>query len=180
MKPVFLEDPGELLGQLLGNFLGDFFERGIAMAIIAIVVTIAIAIGLFFLVRAITCWYFKINQAIKQLKLMNDNLARIAGALEFANSANGQATQLAGNNTRELVSAIANAAGQVAGAVQPAAPAAGAPITKETPEAPVTPVEAPAAPVEVPAAPVAKVCPNCGSTLSEDAVFCVNCGTKVM
>ena len=162
----------------LSDFI-DFaylFQQGIAIGIVAIIITIAIAIGIFFLVRAITCWYFKINQHIKQMKLMNDNLARIASALEFANNASGQATQLAGNNTRELVSAIANAAGQVAGAVQPAAPLAGASVA----EAPATPVEAPTVPVEASAAPVAKVCPNCGSTLSDDAIFCVNCGTKVM
>ena len=173
----------------LSDFI-DFaylFQQGIAIGIVAIIITIAIAIGIFFLVRAITCWYFKINQHIKQMKLMNDNLARIASALEFANNASGQATQLAGNNTRELVSAIANAAGQVAGAVQPAAPLAGAsvaeaPAIQKTPaaEAPATPVEAPTVPVEASAAPVARVCPNCGSTLSDDAIFCVNCGTKVM
>lgn len=178
MSVGFLEDLSDLID------IVDLFEQNIAIGIVAIIITIAIAIGLFFLVRAITCWYFKINQHIKQMKLMNDNLARIASALEVANNASGQATQLAGNNTRELVSAIASAAGQVAGAVQPAAPAAKeTPVTQKTPvaEAPATPVEAPAMPVaEAPAAPVAKVCPNCGSTLSDDAVFCVNCGTKVM
>ena len=178
MSVGFLEDLSDLID------IVDLFEQSIAIGIVAIIVTIAIAIGIFFLVRAITCWYFKINQHIKQMKLMNDNLARIASALEFANNASGQATQLAGNNTRELVSAIANAAGQVAGAVQPTAPAAKESPVAETPatpiEASVTPAEAPAVPVEASAAPVARVCPNCGSTLSDDAVFCVNCGTKVM
>lgn len=43
----------------------------------------------------------------------------------------------------------------------------------EQPAAPVTP-QTPAAPVQ----PVQNVCPNCGEVLSSDALFCAVCGTK--
>lgn len=43
---------------------------------------------------------------------------------------------------------------------------------------PRSPAEAPASPVETPPAP--KACAQCGTELSADAVFCTNCGNKIV
>lgn len=151
-----------------GDFseIGELFEESIAVGIIAVVVSIAIGIGMFFLLRAIICWFCKINQHIRQMKQINENLTRIACALEFANNANLKIVQTTSPIVNTPVAAV------------PVPPVAGAPAAEEihAVETPATPVETPATPVET---PVAKVCPNCGSALSDNTVFCVNCGTKV-
>ena len=58
------------------------FSMGIIWVIIISVVAILVAVGLFFLFRAITLWYFKINAMLKELKKANAYLARIAAAAD--------------------------------------------------------------------------------------------------
>ncbi len=150
----------------------DLIGEGIGMMILVIVLSIIVAIGLFFLFRAITCWYFKINKLLKELKKTNSYLERIAIATE-------QNKALAAP-----VQPYVNAQTAPQAIKQPVAPA---PVPAQAPTPVPVPVVAPvAAPVEAPvfeaAAPVAapeKKCASCGSTLKEGTLFCVNCGAKV-
>jgi ABC-type uncharacterized transport system permease subunit len=45
------------------------------IAVIAVLVCIAILIGLALLLREVTCWYWKINEAITLLKNINASLS---------------------------------------------------------------------------------------------------------
>lgn len=56
----------------------NFFNQNIGVLIIAIIASVIIVIGLFFLIRVIALWYFKINKIINELKRTNDYLAKIA------------------------------------------------------------------------------------------------------
>jgi len=141
------------------DFIEDLVGDSFVIVILAIVLAIIVAIGLFFLFRAITCWYFKINKHVKTLNAINTNLERIAIALEQNKVVVPQ----------QPVSAPAS--------VSPAV----APIPVPTPIKTSAPAVDPA-PVEVAAsAPVVateRKCASCGSLLKEGTVFCVNCGAK--
>lgn len=185
------------LYEMLGDSIYGILQKGATYAIVIFAITLLIAIALFFIIRAIVCWYFKINQAIKQLKEVNHNLSRIAAALENANGTNNQALSVSNENTNILTRAIKEAAGQVATAVnhmtadtktvvekntvaqEPVNAADATKAEATTEETPVAVTEAVPTPAPAPT-PTIRKCPTCGSPMSDDAVFCVNCGTKVM
>lgn len=54
----------------------------IVVVILAAILGIAVCIGLFFLFRAITCWYFKINKIVAELKKIDEHLGTIARLTE--------------------------------------------------------------------------------------------------
>lgn len=135
--------------------------------IIVIVAGIAVSIGLFFLFRAITLWYFKINKMYKELQKTNRYLEQM-----LMNGANPAASERAPMPVPNPVAAEP---------VQQTAPLPVTPI----PAAPVPVVPVQTAPVvaEAPAAPVAaepvqRTCANCGAVLQEGAAFCMACGTR--
>ena len=149
------------------DFFEDLVGDSFVIVILAIVLAIIVAIGLFFLFRAITCWYFKINKHVKALNAINTNLERIAIALEQNKVVVPQHT----------VSAQAPVFPAVAPIPVPAPVKASTPAVEPAPVVAVDP-----APVEGPAsAPVIateRKCASCGTTLKEGTVFCVNCGAK--
>ena len=130
----------------------------IVVAIVAVILGIAISVGLFFLFRAITCWYFKINKIVDELKKIDAHLARMAFLAEQ------------------------NTSMQQRPAVNPYQATAAEPVAPAAPAEPVVPAEpvAPAEPVVTaePVAPAVRCCVNCGNQLSEGALFCTSCGTK--
>lgn len=163
------------------DFIEDLINEGIGMMILVIVLSVIVAIGLFFLFRAITCWYLKINKLLKELKKANGYLERIAIATEQNKALAAPVSPYAN------ASAAPQAPKQaVAPAQAPVATPAPVPVAAPTPvsapvETPVsTPVETPV--FEAASAPVAapeKKCASCGSPLKDGSLFCVNCGAKV-
>lgn len=117
--------------------LESYAQRGIAVIILAIVLSLVLMVALFFLFRAITCWYLKINKLLAELREANLYLEQIAAA------------------TTQNPHMVAPVAAPVA------APA---------------PVQAEAA---VPCATPVRKCTNCGATVKEGTLFCIQCGTKI-
>lgn len=142
------------------EFIDELIGKSFLWMILIIVLALIVLIGLFFLFRAITCWYFKINKHVKALNAINANLERIAVALEQNKVIVPQQT--------------------VPAPVSPA-PVSPAPAVSPTPAPVVEPVlaETPAFTVSAPVAAPERKCASCGSVLKEGAVFCVNCGSKV-
>lgn len=60
----------------ISELLESYAQKRIADIILAIV----IMVGLFFLFRAITCWYLKINKLLAELRKTNRYLEQIAAA----------------------------------------------------------------------------------------------------
>lgn len=177
------------------------FERIVAgsrvMLILVIVVSILVAIGLFFLFRAITLWYFKINKMLKELEKANGYLARLAAATErgpVPGPMMQQGRPVPPMPQNPVMPGQPAAPNPVMPGVQPAAPVAPtqpvsgtmmlgqnpvkaggevpnlAPMPGMTPTAPVEPV--------APAVPVKRTCVKCGAVLMDGATFCTECGTK--
>lgn len=153
----------------------SFFYGNVAAQIMVILLIIAIWVGLFFLFRAITLWYLKINKMLKEMQRSNEYLMRITMALEQG----GRIPPMGG--------------GFVPG---PAVPGAN-PIMPGV--NPVVPENNPAMPGEAPVmdaslqtfgmgaanekpetaqAPEKHVCRQCGAVLQDGASFCVQCGTR--
>ncbi|MBQ9134474.1 MAG: zinc-ribbon domain-containing protein [Lachnospiraceae bacterium] len=135
------------------------FTITLFVIIFAILLGIAAAVGLFFLFRAITCWYLKINKMLREQQKTNAYLERIAMALERNACNPAQAPGM-----------------QQAPSQSPVAPVS--PVV-----APIPPVVAPVPPVASPEAPsiniemaIEKKCQHCGTTLSDSSVFCPQCG----
>lgn len=152
--------------EFIMEFIEDLMSEGLAMMILVIVLSIIVAIGLFFLFRAITCWYLKINKMLKELQNANSYLERIAIATEQ------------NRNMATPVQPYANAQTAPQAPKQPVAPA---PVAAPTPVAASTPapaVAAASAPTATPMAAPERKCASCGSTLKEGTLFCVNCGAK--
>lgn len=143
----------------------------IVVVIVAAILGIAVLIGLFFLFRELTCWYFKINKMAKELKQIDAHLEAIARLTE---------------QNLSLQRKIAFDASKTApvAEVGPAAPVVevgpAAPVAEVAPADPVVEV-VPAAPVveAVPApAPAARFCTQCGNPIQEGQNFCTSCGAK--
>lgn len=64
----------------------------IVVVIFGIILGIALLVGLFFLFRAITCWYFKINKMVDELKKIDAHLEKIAFLTEQNLNAQQRAT----------------------------------------------------------------------------------------
>lgn len=64
----------------ISELLESYAQKGIAVIILAIVLSLVIMVGLFFLFRAITCWYLKINKLLAELRKTNRYLEQIAAA----------------------------------------------------------------------------------------------------
>lgn len=169
------------------DFIIDLFEdligEGIGMMILVIVLSIIVAIGLFFLFRALICWYLKINKLLKELQKTNSYLERIVIATEQNKALAAPAqpyanVQAAPQAPKQSVAPAPAPVPTPAPVVAPVPTPAPAPVVAPVPvSAPVeTPVfEAASAPVVAPE----KKCASCGSTLKEGTLFCVNCGAKV-
>lgn len=122
---------------LIPESLESYVQSRIAIIILAIVLSLVLMVGLFFLFRAITCWYLKINKLLAELRKANLYLEQIAAA------------------TTQNPHMVAPVAAPVA------APA---------------PVQTEAA---VPCATPVRKCTNCGATVKEGTLFCIQCGTKI-
>ena len=132
----------------------------IVVVILAVIVSLLVAIGLFFLFRAITCWYFKINKLLKEQQKTNAYLERIANAVERGASVPASFT------AAPIVNKV------------PVAP----PVVQSIPvpqPAPVVHNEPVQTPPEITVAPEVsqKTCAGCGVLLPADAAFCTQCGT---
>ncbi|MBQ7954449.1 MAG: zinc-ribbon domain-containing protein [Lachnospiraceae bacterium] len=136
------------------------------LLILAILLGIAISIGLFFLFRELTCWYFKINKLLQEQRKTNAYLERIAMTIE-----------------RSAFNQMQNPAIQV----QPVQPEQ--PVQSEQPVQPaVTPEPSAESSVEPSLSQqtvsdsiekVAKKCPNCGHEVSDNYAFCMKCGSSL-
>ena len=49
------------------------------MNLVAYIIVIAVAVGVFFLLRGVLCWYWKINQGIRLLTEISEKLDRLVG-----------------------------------------------------------------------------------------------------
>ena len=191
------------------NFSTDQAKgTGIFVIILLGILGLAISIGLFFLIRAIVCWYFKLNKIVAELKAIDTHLAAIANMTE--QSLNAQQKIAFNSSQAAPVAPVAPAPAPFA-----AAPVAPAPAPFEAaPVAPVVPAPAPfeAAPVApVVPAPVVEPAPFANAVSFDNATaggtetlasfvanevpvytppvpevaaapaarFCVNCGTKL-
>jgi hypothetical protein len=47
------------------------------MNLLAYIIVIAVSIGIFFLLRGVLCWYWKINQGIRLLTEISEKLDRL-------------------------------------------------------------------------------------------------------
>lgn len=144
------------------------FYRNTGIAVAMIVGAIAVLIGLFFLFRAITCWYLKINKLLKEQKKTNAYLERIAIAVERGANMPVQAPVAQNTNVYSQPTQSAPTPTPIP------VPVSSTPIPEVVTPQPVA--EEPIAPV-VEEAPVAKTCQSCGSTIPDGASFCVQCGT---
>ncbi len=172
------------------DFWENIADNGLILVLV-IVLAIIVAIGLFFLFRAITCWYFKINKMLKELKKTNSYLERIAVAVEQNRAVIPpvpMVTPIPEAAAAPMVTPIPEAAPiPVVAPVPVVAPIPEVvPVVAPVPESNSTVVIAPT-PVEAPvfeaaSAPVVateKKCASCGATLNPGTVFCVHCGAKV-
>lgn len=159
------------------------FYNDLALGICVIVLAVLAAVGLFFLFRAITLWYFKINAMLKELKKANAYLARIAAAAESP-----RPVMMQQGHPAMPVQGMPVQPPMQGAVMQSAAPASvfrpGAAVVapEAVSEAPNTSAPAPAAaPVQAemtPAQETKRTCVKCGAVLQEDANFCMECGTK--
>lgn len=135
---------------------------GIFVVIIVAIIALLVAVGLFFLFRAIACWYFKINKLLKEQQQTNAYLERIAMAIE--------------RNASIPVSHNGAPMAQSAPIAQPAPVMQTPPVVQSAPFIQNAPE--PAQPDIVVAPEVAeKTCAGCGVPLPADASFCTQCGT---
>lgn len=129
---------------------------GIVVIIIIGIVSLLVSIALFFLFRAITCWYFKINKLLKEQQKTNAYLERIAIAVER------NASMPVSYGNAPVVQSVP--------VTQPAPTVQSAPVTQSAP--------APAQPeITVATEATEKTCAGCGVVLPADASFCTQCGT---
>ncbi len=150
----------------------SFAGAGIIMVIIIGILALLVAVALFFLFRAITCWYFKINKLLKEQQKTNSYLERIAIAVEHNNtmaSLRNSTPAIQPVSVSRPAPAVANVApapsvAQTIPVPQPA-PAVHSEPLQEQPEITVT------------SEPAEKVCAGCGVVLPADASFCTQCGT---
>ena len=132
----------------------SLMSQGIGIALVVIVAGLLVSIGLFFLVRLIVLWYFKINKMLKELTKMNYYLERLV--------AQGEVPHVT----------VQQAAPQPI--VQPLDPVP-QPMIQPMPQETAA-IPAMAAPVA--AEPVRRTCVKCGAVLQDGASFCMQCGTK--
>lgn len=154
-----------------------FFYGNVAAQIIVIILIIAIWVGLFFLFRAITLWYLKINKMLKELQKSNEYLMRITMAVEQGNRMPpaggfgpgslmpGPGPVMPGNNPAMPVTPVMPGATPVM---------SGEPFAAETPWG----TEAEKINPETAQLPKQNICKQCGAVLQDGALFCVQCGTK--
>ncbi len=169
-----------------------FFYGNVAAQIIVIILIIAIWVGLFFLFRAITLWYLKINKMLKELQKSNEYLMRITMAVE-----QGNRMPPAGGGFGP--GSLMPGPGPAMPGNNPAMPGANSVMPGNNPAMPVTPVMPGATPVmsgepfaaetpwgteaekknpETAQLPKQNICKQCGAVLQDGALFCVQCGTK--
>lgn len=137
--------------------------------ILSVVLGIAVSIGLFFLFRAITCWYLKINKMLAELKKIDAHMERIAFLTE--KSMNAQFAAL--NQSSQAFSSPSGAA------TQSSVPYSGAPspsVSYSEPVAATTSVSQ--AEQAAPVSQAVRYCINCGNQLQDGQDYCVVCGTK--
>ena len=154
----------------------SLMSQGIGIALVGIVVGLLVSIGLFFLVRLIVLWYFKINKMLKELTKMNYYLERLVAQGEVPHVTVQQATP-------QPMAQPMNPAPQPI--VQPLDPAP-QPIVQPldpTPQPMIQPMPQETAAIPAMAAPVAAepvrhTCVKCGAVLQDGASFCMQCGTK--
>ena len=133
---------------------------GIFAIILLSILGLAISVGMFFLIRAIVCWYFKLNKIVAELKAIDSHLAAIASMTE--QSLNAQ-QKIAFNSSQAAPAAPAPAPFAAAPVVPAPVPvpvpfeAAPAPAPFEA--APVVPAPAPFEAAPVAPAPVAEPAP---------------------
>ena len=181
------------------NFNADqVLGGGIFVIILLCILGLAISIGLFFLIRAIVCWYFKLNKIVAELKAIDSHLAAIASMTE--QSLNAQ--QKIAFNSSQVAPAAPVAPAPAPFAAAPVAPAPAPAPFEAAPVAPVVPVPVPV-PVEVAPtpAPVAEPAPFANAVSFDTATsggtetlasfvanevpvapaarFCTNCGSKL-
>lgn len=143
----------------------SLMSQGIGIAIVVIVAGLLVSIGLFFLVRLIVLWYFKINKMLKELTKMNYYLERLVAQGEVPHVTVQQAAP-------QPVAQPMNPAPQPI--VQPLDPTP-QPMIQPMPQETAA-IPAMAAPVA--AEPVRRTCVKCGAVLQDGASFCMQCGTK--
>ena len=143
----------------------SLMSQGIGIAIVVIVAGLLVSIGLFFLVRLIVLWYFKINKMLKELTKMNYYLERLVAQGEVPHVTVQQAAP-------QPVAQPMNPAPQPI--VQPLDPVP-QPMIQPMPQETAA-IPAMAAPVA--AEPVRRTCVKCGAVLQDGASFCMQCGTK--
>lgn len=144
----------------VSNNYDSFTGAGIIILILAGIVSLLISIALFFLFRAITCWYFKINKLLKEQQKTNAYLERIAMAVE--RNASVPASFAA--------APIVNSAPMTPPVVQ------SIPVPQPAPAVHNEPVQTQPE-ITVASEPAEKVCAGCGVVLPADASFCIQCGT---
>lgn len=173
--------------------IGNLVYKNAAVGILIIILVIAIDIGLFFLFRAITCWYLKINKMLKELQKSNEYLERIAIAAErganvppmgrpYGNGPVAPGPMMPGGGPAPVVpnQAVPAAGNTVispmqgnAAAFQPGA-AIVAPEAVNAAQKADTVVE----PSKEAQAPEKRICKQCGAVLQDGAAFCIQCGTR--
>lgn len=154
----------------------SLMSQGIGIAIVVIVAGLLVSIGLFFLVRLIVLWYFKINKMLKELTKMNYYLERLVAQGEVPHVTVQQAApqpvaQPMNPAPQPIVQPLDPAPQPIVQPLDPVPQPMIQPMPQETAAIP-----AMAAPVA--AEPVRRTCVKCGAVLQDGASFCMQCGTK--
>lgn len=132
------------------DFFVNSLEKNFITVIIAVLVALLVFVGLFFLMRLIVLWYFKINAMLAELKKMNSYLGRLVAQAEAPHA-----------QPKPVIP------------VMPSEPVQPQPVIQPMPQA----VPAMANMVSGKEAAV-RICVKCGAPLQEGASFCMQCGTK--
>ncbi len=154
----------------------SLMSQGIGIAIVVIVAGLLVWIGLFFLVRLIVLWYFKINKMLKELTKMNYYLERLVAQGEVPHVTVQQAApqpvaQPTNPAPQPIVQPLDPAPQPIVQPLDPTPQPVIQPMPQETAAIPT--MAAPAA-----AEPVKRTCVKCGAVLQDGASFCMQCGTK--